>query len=299
MRRAFPITGPLDIPLTLRMQAMWGESPWIRTEPRGGWVAERTAEGAGTVHMVHAGDRVEAEAWGPGGEVLLGRVPDLLGLAGDPLSGWTAPHAVVERLRRSMAGFRLGRAGDLHPRIVATVLAQKVTGKESMQATRRMAAAWGESAPGPHPDLCLLPPPARLAETPYYAFHPLGIERKRAELVRLVSARAAALQRAAGLPGPDAMAHLQALPGIGPWTAGVVVGLGLGDPDAVPVGDYNLPGLVAWALAGERRGDDAHMLTLLEPYAGRRGVVVRLLKSGGEGPPRRGPRTDARDIRGV
>ena len=46
-----------------------------------------------------------------------------------------------------------------------------------------------------------------------------------------------------------ASAHLQKLRGIGPWTAGVVLGLALGDPDAVPWGDYNLPSLVAFNLA--------------------------------------------------
>ena len=39
----------------------------------------------------------------------------------------------------------------------------------------------------------------------------------------------------------------------------------VGDPDTVVVGDYGLPALVAWNLAGERTADDARMLELLEP----------------------------------
>ena len=70
----------------------------------------------------------------------------------------------------------------------------------------------------------------------------------------------------------------------------------LGDADAVSVGDYHLPNVVAWALAGEPRGDDARMLELLEPYRGHRGRVMRLLLAGGVGPPRRGPRLQLRHL---
>jgi 3-methyladenine DNA glycosylase/8-oxoguanine DNA glycosylase len=63
-----------------------------------------------------------------------------------------------------------------------------------------------------------------------------------------------------------------------------------GDADAVSVGDYHLPNLVAYALAGEPRADDARMLELLEPYRGHRGRVIRLVMAGGRSPPRYGPR---------
>jgi 3-methyladenine DNA glycosylase/8-oxoguanine DNA glycosylase len=89
---------------------------------------------------------------------------------------------------------------------------------------------------------------------------------------------------------------LQLFPGIGPWTAAEVARLALGDPDAVSVGDYHLPNLVAWTLAGEPRGTDERMLELLEPFRGHRGRVQRLLESGGAHAPRYGPRTEVRPI---
>jgi 3-methyladenine DNA glycosylase/8-oxoguanine DNA glycosylase len=70
----------------------------------------------------------------------------------------------------------------------------------------------------------------------------------------------------------------------------------MGDPDAVPVGDYHLPSMVAWSLAGEPRADDARMLELLEPYRGHRGRVIRLLVAGGSAAPRRGPRMPFRHM---
>jgi 3-methyladenine DNA glycosylase/8-oxoguanine DNA glycosylase len=98
-------------------------------------------------------------------------------------------------------------------------------------------------------------------------------------------------------PG-DARQRLTALPGIGPWTAAEVSLVALGDADAVSVGDYHLPSLVAFALAGEARADDERMLEILEPYRGQRGRVVRLLEASGIGPPRRGPRMAPRFIAG-
>jgi 3-methyladenine DNA glycosylase/8-oxoguanine DNA glycosylase len=69
-----------------------------------------------------------------------------------------------------------------------------------------------------------------------------------------------------------------------------------GDADAVSVGDYHIPSLVAWALAGERKADDGRMLDLLEPYRGQRGRIQRLLEISGIYPERRGPRMAPRDI---
>ena len=65
------------------------------------------------------------------------------------------------------------------------------------------------------------------------------------------------------------------------------------------VGDFHIPNLVAWALAGEPRGTDERMLELLEPYAGQRGRVTRLLELGGAAAPRYGPRVASRRISGL
>ena len=106
------------------------------------------------------------------------------------------------------------------------------------------------------------------------------------------------LEAAASLPLDEAHRRLGAVLGIGPWTVGEVARSALGDPDAVSVGDYHLPNLVAFALAGEPRADDVRMLEILEPYRGQRGRVIRLLEASGIGPPRRGPRMAPRSIAG-
>jgi hypothetical protein len=72
--------------------------------------------------------------------------------------------------------------------------------------------------------------------------------------------------------------------------------LALGDADAVIVGDYHIPHIVSWVLAGEPRGDDVRMLELLRPYKGQRGRVIRLLKTSSVSEPAFGPRRRLRSI---
>jgi 3-methyladenine DNA glycosylase/8-oxoguanine DNA glycosylase len=136
---------------------------------------------------------------------------------------------------------------------------------------------------------------------PYFAFHRFGIERKRAETIRRVCQRATAIDRLAhewvDAPTAGVRTAIESIPGIGPWSSAIVAQRAFGDPDAVIVGDYHLPNIVAFNLAGEIRGTDDRMLELLEPYRGQRGRVVQLLALGGRHAPRRGPGRRLRDIR--
>jgi 3-methyladenine DNA glycosylase/8-oxoguanine DNA glycosylase len=146
----------------------------------------------------------------------------------------------------------------------------------------------------------MLPPdPAAVAQLPYWWFHPLGIERKRADLIVRVCSRARRLEEATTMTKPDAERRLRALPGIGPWSAAHVAQAAFGDPDAVIVGDFHLPHIVAWTLASEPRGSDERMLELLEPFRGHRARAVRLLVSAGGRPPNRSIRRPIRKIQHI
>jgi len=137
----------------------------------------------------------------------------------------------------------------------------------------------------------LLPPdPADLAGRPYWWYHRFGVDRRRAETIRFAARRADRLEEVVDFPLPQAYEQLAAVRGAGPWTVATVAGTALGDPDAVVVGDYHLPHLVTWVLAGERIGTDDRMLELLAPYHGQRGRVQRLLVLAHAGPRRRAPR---------
>ena len=98
------------------------------------------------------------------------------------------------------------------------------------------------------------------------------------------------------MPLPQAYRRIEAFPGVGPWSAARVAMVALGDADAVPLGDYHFPHMVAWAFIRRPRGSDEQMLELLEPFAGHRGRVLRLLLAAGVSAPRYGPRMSLRSI---
>ena len=293
--RRLRLAAPLDLALTLR--PLLHGSGVARTIALGrdeAWRASRNATGGATTHFRVRGDEVTVRAWGPGADLELERAPDLLGEA-DDRADFNPVHPLVADLHRRAPGLRIGRSGAVLEALVPVVMEQKVIGLEARAGYSRMLRAIGEPAPGPV-DLLLPPAPERLAAMPYWAFHPFALERRRAETIIRVARRAAWLEAGAGLGVPTGRARLLSIPGVGPWSTAEVAMAALGDPDAVSVGDYHIPNMVAWALAGKPRGDDALMLELLEPYRGQRGRVIRLLEAAGITAPRRGPRLPLRRL---
>ena len=294
--RTFAVTAPLDLVRTLAPLSRGPSDRTIRLAAGRAWRATRTPDGPATIAMVHAGDELRVEAWGPGAEWALATIPALLGLDRDPDPIPTGQPLIGELARR-IPGVRIPRTGAVLESLVPAILEQKITGEEARRAMTGLIRVYGEPAPGPPElNLRLWPTPATLAALPYYGYHPFGVERRRAELIRRVAGRAAWFEAIVDLPLPDAYARLTAIPGIGPWTAAEVGVRALGDSDAVSVGDFHLPNLVAFALAGEPRATDARMLALLEPYRGQRARVMRLLELSGIRPPRYGPRLSVRRI---
>ncbi|HEY6568785.1 MAG TPA: hypothetical protein VIZ22_00760 [Candidatus Limnocylindrales bacterium] len=299
--RSIEVDGPLDLRRTLGIHRRGPGDPTLRFEASGSaWRSSRTPDGAVTLFIEARDGVVRGRAWGPGAEWALTRLGGLVGLDDDP-AALVPQHAAIERAVRRLRGLRIGRTGVVLEALVPAILEQKVIGEEARRAWTGLVRRYGEDAPGP-PGMRLPPTPRTLAELPYYRYHPFGVEQRRADLIRRVAREAPRLEamvEPASAPGGDpsgAYAALRAFPGIGPWTAAEVGIRAFGDPDAVSVGDFHLPSMVTWALAGEPRGTDERMLELLEAYRGQRGRVLRLLELTGGGPPRRGPRLSRQRI---
>jgi 3-methyladenine DNA glycosylase/8-oxoguanine DNA glycosylase len=259
------------------------------------WLALRTPDGPATLQLVRDGAELLATGHGPGAGWVTERADAIAGLR-DDLTGFpalAAANPLVARLARTFAGRRLPAAGVIFPRLLVAILEQKVTGQEAHRAYRRIIRHFGEPAPGPI-ELLLPPDPAAVAATPYWTFHPFGVEQKRTQTLLRAAVEAGRLEQCTD--AEEATRRLTAIPGIGPWTAAEVVRIAYGDADAVSVGDFHIPNTVAWALAGEPRGTDARMLELLEPFRGHRGRVCELLAAGGIGAPRFGPRMPIRSF---
>ncbi|MFZ4281056.1 DNA-3-methyladenine glycosylase 2 family protein [Streptomyces rhizosphaericola] len=298
LTREWTPPGPLDLRLVLGPLRRGPADPTFRMTPDGAfWRAARTPEGPGTLRVAARGDRVGAEAWGPGAEWLLAGLPALLGADDDP-DAFTPHHHLLAVTERRRPGLRLLRTGLVMESLIPSVLEQKVTTDEAYRAWRLLVRRYGTPAPGPTAALGLhvMPDARTWAMIPSWEWHKAGVDTKRSSTILRAVRVAPRLEQASAMPFPQAKARLELIPGIGPWTSAETLQRSNGAPDAVTVGDYHLPGIVGHALADNRHATDEEMLTLLTPYEGQRHRATRLILLSGRIPERRGPRMTPGDI---
>jgi 3-methyladenine DNA glycosylase/8-oxoguanine DNA glycosylase len=286
---------PVDLRRTLFPLIRGAGDPTTRVDGPTVWRAVRTDDGPTTLRLTQIGrDEIEAEAFGPGAERALEHaVPGLVGALDDP-DTFVPRDELIEGIWRDHRSVLLTWT-DPFPVLIAAILEQKVAGVEARAAWRAIVAATSDPAPG---DLGLhLPPdPDRLVSIPSWRLTKMGVVHRRASAIREAARHPKKIAALTDATRDEAKAFLEKLPGVGPWTAGEVRRLALGDPDAVSIGDYHLPHIVAWAFAGEPRGSDERMLELLEPYQGQRGRVEILLEASGITAPAFGPKMERRSF---
>ena len=214
--------------------------------------SEARTDGDGLAVRVRGGD---ASVW----LSVVERVRAVFDLGADPAQ----IHDVLARdplLRRRLAkrpGWRVPGAWESFEMAARIVLGQQVTVAGATRLAGRLVERFGDPLPAALRDESetaparLFPTPQRLADA---ALEGIGLPRQRARALRALAGSLAegALDLAPGADPEAARAALLALPGIGPWTAEMVLLRALGEPDAFPVGDLGLQralGLDAEALA--------------------------------------------------
>ncbi|MEV8213740.1 DNA-3-methyladenine glycosylase 2 family protein [Leifsonia sp. NPDC077715] len=284
--------------------AMLGRGPYDPTtvwDLRGMWRTWRTPEGAATLRLSRpsADGGVAASAWGPGAGWAIDAVPRLLGRDDDWSGIDVAGHRLLRDSLHRNPGLRLARTGRMLEALLPAIIEQRVTSLEAYRSWSRLLRWYGEPAPGPAPEgMRVTPTLEQWRGIPSWDWHRAGVDPRRARAVQAVLAVAPSLERAVERAATldEAQAALQTIPGIGVWTAAETLQRSHGHPDLVSVGDYHLAHQVGEALIG-RRVDDDGMLELLEPYAGHRQRVVRLIFASGFRFQRRGPRMALQDHR--
>ena len=302
--------GPYSLRQTLGPLRRGNGDPSFAARPDGLWMAFTTPDGPVTLRLTSAelgpDPHVDAQAWGPGSASALTAVPRLLG-AGDDWSAFDEPafHATLPRMvreaRRRNPALRLPSTGRMIDSLVPTILEQKVTVIEARRGFRYLMYRHGTPAPGASTvapaGLLVRPTPEQWLRIPSWDWHKAGVGPQRSATIMRALRSAVALERLAALPAAEAAEKMQAIPGIGVWTAAEVVQRTHGCPDSIAVGDYHLAADVGAALTG-RRTDDAGMLALLEPWTGHRQRVVRMIGLSGFRKPTFGPRMTIQDHRG-
>jgi 3-methyladenine DNA glycosylase/8-oxoguanine DNA glycosylase len=289
----------VDLGATLSPLRRGAGDPTFRVDHRGIWRTVRTPDGPATLLFSAGAGWVDAAAWGPGAERAVAGVPELLGTGDDwaHLDLSSSP-LLAETLRRN-PGLRLPRTGLVLEAMLPAVLEQKVTGVEARRAWRYLLQKYGDKAPGPAPDgMRVFPTVEEWRRVPSWEWHRAGVGPQRSATIMRITAVASALERTVSLGrgGPAVEKVLRATPGIGIWTAAETMQRAHGDPDSPSFGDYHVPALVGWALAGHAVDDDG-MAELLEPWRGDRERIVRLIGLSGVRKPARGPRMTIQDHR--
>ncbi len=250
-----------------------------------------TPDGPGTISVCRvAPDQVEATAWGAGDAWLIDRADAMVGNHDDP-TDFHPPENLLHAWKQRP--FYIGRNDQVWEELISGVFGQKVQDTKAKRSRQLLAQKFGVKAPGPYEGWAL-PTADQVANMAYHDFHPLGVERKRADSLLRAAREMIRVPSIASKPPEQFKRRFERVRGIGPWTTNVASAIALGDADAVPVGDYHIPNTVCWALAGEPRGNDERMLELLKPYTGHRYRVIRLAKSTG-GAPKYGPRLSLTD----
>jgi len=288
---------PVDLRATLMPLVRGKGDPSHRFLDGRFWWAAAAPDGAATLALSVHGSVVSANAWGPGADWVLARVPVLLGADDDWTGLDVTAYPELVREQRARPGMRLCATGLVMDSLVPAVLEQKVTGMEARRAWRAMLHWYGTPAPGPTPVPMRVAPSAQtLLDIPTWDWHRMGVDIKRQATIRAAASVAHRLEESTA---ENVLTRLRVVPGVGEWTAAEVAQRVIGHPDAVSVGDYHVKNWVVHALTGRARGTDAEMVQLLEPWAGQRQRVVRLIELTGRGAPRFGPRFAPTDIRAI
>jgi AraC family transcriptional regulator of adaptative response / DNA-3-methyladenine glycosylase II len=197
--------------------------------PLAGWLEVRFAPTQARVHLSFA------PALGPVSGTVIALVRRWLDLD-------AAPETIAETLAGlpGTPGLRLPGSIDAFELAVRAVLGQQVTVAAARTLARRLVERCGSEIATPWPDIDrAFPAPAALADVAIERIAELGIIRSRAGAIQSLATQWDELA-ALLTPGsaPEALVErLQALPGIGPWTAHYIAMRALGWPDAFPPGD--------------------------------------------------------------
>lgn len=170
---------------------------------------------------------------------VIARVRAALDLDADPQAIHASLHAHFPR----GDGLRVPGTLDGFELAVRAVLGQQITVAAARTLAQRLVDRFGEPVETPFPMLTrLFPAPAVLAQAGGDALGQLGIVRQRQAAIvgiaRAVAEQGLALHGGADVPAT--LAALQALPGIGDWTAQYIAMRALRWPDAFPAGDVAL-----------------------------------------------------------
>ena len=292
LKTTLPIEGPYHLGRTLSVLSVGKGNPCLRVSDHQAQLALNTPAGRVAIAATHRTEQLHIVAQGPAADWIEPHLPGLFGLLDNTHE--FVPSEPIKQLAQANHGLRLPRLPVVFDRLVPIVLQQLIAFRDACRAWRLMAQRLGEEVSDSQ-GLFFPPTPQQIARLATYELMECEAPPMHAKRILGLAKHAARLEELWGAgESTDAIDRLCdcliALPGVGPWTVGMLRGAGLGDSDAVVLGDYGLPHHVAHFFTGAERSDDDEMLRLLDPYRPHRFRVVTMLIQSATHPPRRGPR---------
>lgn len=242
--------GPFHLEATVRVLQRrptnpvdtWDDVRYRRALPTPGGLALVEVENRGTIEEPDVRWSLRA---GPRSD-LGGVLRRVLGLDVDP--GPLQRLAESERALRPAAialrGMRPPRFTGLFETLVNVVPFQQVSLDAGLSVLRRLVDRFGEHVEHEGHRYYAFPEAASVARADVDEVRTCGLSARKAAaivgLARIVEAGELTEERLAGLPTREALRALDALPGIGPWSASLALLRGFGRLDVFPPGDVGV-----------------------------------------------------------
>jgi AraC family transcriptional regulator, regulatory protein of adaptative response / DNA-3-methyladenine glycosylase II len=257
-----PLPQPFDAPSLLGFLRTRQASAIERIEANRIRRAVQVSGSVGVLDVTIGPDCIDAKCSAPSStESLRAMVARMLDLDADvdAFARQVGGDRVLGRLVRARPGLRVPQFLDPFECVVRALLGQQVTVRAATTLMNRVAIGFAS----PEMDvggtgLQVGPSAAQLAAAGPDRLRSFGIMPSRAAALHSIATAIAEgrvdLEALRTVPGEEAQAALDALPGIGPWTAAYIRMRALGDRDAFPAADLGvLKALRATAAEAERR----------------------------------------------
>ena len=201
---------------------------------------------SGTIQIRQAGTRpaIDLEVRFPDSRALLvivERVRRMFDLGADPsvIAEQLAGDRLLGPLIKRHPGIRTPGAWDGFELSVRAILGQQISVAAATTIAGRLARRFGTAVDATDGLDRIFPAPEQLAHAP---IEEVGVIAARAETIRLLAraVTAGTVTFSMASTSQEVTSALQALPGIGPWTAQYIAMRALGEPDAFPSGDLIL-----------------------------------------------------------
>ena len=286
-----PTNGPFNLRATVRLLQRRPASRIDRWEDGRYLRALATADGARLIAVANAGTTgepaIDVEVLGdPIGEAamreLLATVRWMLGLDEPPApTDWLATRdARLAVVANAMRGFRPPCFPDLFETAASVIPFQQLSLNAGVAIHGRLVERFGEPVTVAGRDWFAFPRPETIAAAPIDAVRAAGLTGTKAAslqaLARLAITGQMDAARFTDMPTDAALRELRAIPGIGPWSAALMLLRGLRRMDVFPPGDAGAARSLAALLGQSAPITPSEVSTFAGRFGERRGYLYFL-----------------------